>query len=102
VSNYDELEAEVRADLARDKLYPWGEPDMRRWAVAFRLSLESNQRAIDDEMMFAWFANVAAMGEVAYAGAPAINADGVQSVIDGECVDPSIYFKRWRGEPVGA
>jgi hypothetical protein len=66
--------------------------------VAFRLSLESNPREIDDEMMFGWFANVAAMGEVAYAGQPPLNADGMQSVLDGEAVDPSVYFRRWRGE----
>lgn len=102
MSDYTELETEVAADLARDKLYPWGEPDMRRWAVAFRLSLASNPRPIDDELIFSWFANVAAMGEVIYSGNSPLNADGMQSVIDGEATDPERYFQRWRGEPVSA
>ena len=99
MSNYTELENEVRADMAADPVYPWGEPDMRRWAVAFRLVCERRGNPpLDDEDMFGWFANVCCMGEDMASGTGPLNADGMQSVIDGEAVDTSKYFRRWRGE----
>lgn len=77
------LEAEVVAHLANDPHYPLGEPDAMKWAIAFRLACDKSGPA-DDNMMIGWFANCMATGEVRALGGSFLNADGMQSIIDGE------------------
>lgn len=80
-------EAEVRHSLATDPHYPLGEPDAMKWAIAWRLIRESRNidaNAADDGWMVGWFANCMATAEMIALGGSFLNADGIQSIIDGE------------------
>lgn len=95
------IEDEVRHSLATDPHYPLGEPDAMKWAVAFRILMTEKHGALLaapdrdgnnalsnlDGWMVSWFANCMATGEMHATGGSFLNADGVQSIIDGD-IDP--------------
>jgi len=84
----DIIEDEVRQHFATDPHYPLGEHDAMKWAVAFRLKLEQfgvPQTADEwDSRMVGWFANCMATEEMLHTGGTFLNADGMQSILDGE------------------
>jgi hypothetical protein len=94
-------DAEVQQHRATDPHYPLGEPDAMKWAVAFRqmhggkmvewlapedegARLPARFPLIDDGLLVAWFANCMATGEMLATGGSFLNADAVQSILDGE------------------
>jgi hypothetical protein len=83
-----QIEAEVRQHLMTDGQYPLGERDAMKWAVAWRLLRDKHgidyNAADTDGWMVGWFANCMATGEMAASGGSFLNADGMQSIIDGE------------------
>jgi hypothetical protein len=82
---HEATEAEVRKHLETDPHYPLGEPDAMKWAIAFRLIQERNGNPpLDDGTMVGWFANAMATAETIAAGGSFLNADGMQSILDGE------------------
>lgn len=84
----DNLEKEVSEALASDPHYPLGEHDAMKWAVAFKLicqrSALSREAIMDPGFMVGWFANAMASEEMRLTGGSFLNADGMQSIIDGE------------------
>jgi hypothetical protein len=76
------IEAEVRQSLATDQHYPLGEPDALKWAIAFRIL--NGDKDVDDDLMAGWFANAMATAEMRATGGSFLNADGMQSILDGE------------------
>ena len=97
---HEVTEAEVRHSLATDPHYPLGEPDAMKWAIAFcQTATMANPlgRALrkvpdgdaQDELvgiMVGWFANCMATQEMIDSGGSLLNADGMQSILDGEMV----------------
>jgi hypothetical protein len=88
-----EIEKEVSEALAVDPHYPLGDPDAMKWAVAWRLIRDrqginanaSNAPGEDiDGWMVGWFANAMATAEMRAAGGTFLNADGIQSILDGK------------------
>lgn len=85
-------EAEVRQRIATDCHYPLGEHDAMKWAIAFRVRFTEGERGVPiplsaselDSRMVGWFANCMATEEMLQTGGSFLNADGVQSIIDGE------------------
>lgn len=78
-----DTETEVRQHLATDSHYPLGEPDAMKWAIAFRILCEGKGPP-DDGVMVGWFANCMATQEMIDSGGSFLNADGMQSILDGE------------------
>lgn len=87
-----DIEQEVSEAMAADPHYPLGERDAMKWAVAWRhirdrngIDANASQAAGDiDGWMVGWFANCMATGEMRATGGSFLNADGVQSILDGE------------------
>jgi hypothetical protein len=88
-----EIEKEVSEALATDPHYPLGERDAMKWAVAWRQirdrnGINANASNVPGEdidgWMVGWFANCMATGEMIATGGTFLNADGMQSIIDGE------------------
>jgi hypothetical protein len=92
-----EIEKEVSERLATDPHYPLGEPDAMKWAVAWRLTRDRrgiNANAEDtDGWMVGWFACAMATAEMHAKGGTFLNADGLQSILDGE-IQPHPEFCR--------
>jgi hypothetical protein len=94
--NMTDIEQEVSEAMATDPHYPLGEPDAMKWAVAWRQTRDRNgvdanasQAGGDiDGWMVGWFANCMATGEMHATGGSFLNADGVQSILDGEIQPP--------------
>lgn len=85
----NDTEAEVRQRMTSDPHYPLGEPDAMKWAIAWRLTRDNNLQGIDangdtDGWMVGWFANAMATAEQRATGGTFLNADGMQSILDGE------------------
>ncbi len=86
--SHEQIEAEVRHSLATDPHYPLGELDAMKWAIAWRLirdkrSIDAND-ADTDGWMAGWFANAMATEEMHQTGGSFLNADGMQSILDGD------------------
>jgi hypothetical protein len=81
-------ETEVRRRLETDPHYPLGEHDAMKWAIAFRVIVERQgwqlPPEVSDGLMVGWFANCMASEEMRLTGGSFLNADGVQSILDGE------------------